>query len=59
LRELDLRSLTGATVLAVVRDEVGVKLPAASDTLRAGDLLALTGTDEAVEAARQLLVAPR
>jgi monovalent cation:H+ antiporter-2, CPA2 family len=55
LRQLDVRGQTGATVLAVVRDEVGVLLPTANDALRAGDLLALAGTDEAVAAARELL----
>ena len=55
LAQLDLRGATGATVLAIARSEAGVVAPGAGEALRAGDVLALAGTHEAVEAARRLL----
>ncbi len=55
LAELDLRGLTGATVLAIIRDERGTIVPTAREELRAGDVLALAGTHTAVEAAKSLL----
>jgi CPA2 family monovalent cation:H+ antiporter-2 len=55
LAELNLRALTGASVLAITREAGNVVAPAAGETLRAGDVLALTGTQEAIEAARTLL----
>jgi CPA2 family monovalent cation:H+ antiporter-2 len=58
LAQLDVRGRTGATVLAIVRGEEAVIVPAAGEVLRGGDCLALTGTHEAVEAARRLLVSP-
>ncbi|XXF78052.1 cation:proton antiporter [Myxococcaceae bacterium GXIMD 01537] len=58
LAELNLRGLTGATVLAIQRGEEGVSIPSAQEVLRTGDVLALAGTHEAVEAARSLLSAP-
>jgi CPA2 family monovalent cation:H+ antiporter-2 len=55
LAELDLRGVTGATVLAISRGEHGVAVPAATEVLREGDVLAVAGTHDAVEAARALL----
>src|SRR5262249_29796992 len=55
LAELDVRGLTGATVLAIIRGDDGVTVPTARERLRDGDVLALAGTEEAVAAARQLL----
>jgi CPA2 family monovalent cation:H+ antiporter-2 len=55
LAELNLRGLTGATVLAITRDEGGVIIPTAVERLREGDVLALAGSHEAIEAARNLL----
>jgi len=55
LAQINLRGLTGASVLAIAREEGGVIVPSAGEALRAGDVLALAGTHEAVEAARQLL----
>lgn len=57
LAELNLRGLTGATVLAIRRGEEGVSVPTAKEVLRPGDVLALAGTHDAVEAAKGLLVA--
>lgn len=55
LAQLNLRGLTGATVLAIQRGQESVSVPTASEVLQAGDVLALTGTHDAVEAAKGLL----
>jgi CPA2 family monovalent cation:H+ antiporter-2 len=55
LGELDLRSISGAAVVAVVRDGEVAMLPAASETLRSGDLVAAIGSAEAIEAMRAFL----
>ncbi len=57
LSALDLRGLTGATVLAITRGERAIVLPSANEVLAAGDLLALAGTCEAIAAAKALLEA--
>jgi monovalent cation:H+ antiporter-2, CPA2 family len=51
LANLDLRARTGATVLALRRDGVATAQPSPHEPLRAGDVLALTGSAEAVAAA--------
>jgi CPA2 family monovalent cation:H+ antiporter-2 len=55
LGELDLRGLTGATVLAITRGERAITFPTAQERLEAGDVLALAGSSEAVAAAKALL----
>ena len=55
LKELNLRGLTGATVLAIERKPAEVVFPAADEILRENDLLVLTGTHEAVASACELL----
>jgi CPA2 family monovalent cation:H+ antiporter-2 len=55
LAELDLRGQTGASVIAIERAGQGIVYPGAREPLRAGDVLVLAGSDEAVEAARRLL----
>ncbi|QSQ12632.1 cation:proton antiporter [Myxococcus landrumensis] len=55
LAEVNLRGLTGATVLAIQRGEESLSVPTAQEVLRVGDVLALMGTSEAVEAAKALL----
>jgi CPA2 family monovalent cation:H+ antiporter-2 len=55
LAQLDLRGLTGATVLAISRGDAGVIVPTAAEALAVGDVLALAGTQEAVAAAREIL----
>jgi CPA2 family monovalent cation:H+ antiporter-2 len=55
LADLNLRGVTGATVLALQRGQTGLSIPDAHETLRAGDVLALAGTDEALAAARAML----
>lgn len=55
LAQLNLRGVTGATVLAIMRKNGGVVGPTASEKLLEGDVLALSGTHEAVESAKQYL----
>ena len=55
LAQLDLRALTGASVLAISRAGAGVVMPTAGEVLREGDILALAGSQEAVAAAMELL----
>ncbi len=55
LATLNLRGLTGATVLAVIREKDGAIFPGASEPLQENDVLALSGTHEAVAAAKDLL----
>ncbi len=55
LASLNLRGATGATVLAIARGGEEVLVPTGHEELRAHDVLALAGTDEAVQAARALL----
>jgi CPA2 family monovalent cation:H+ antiporter-2 len=55
LVDLDLRGRTGASVLAIARPDGVVAAPTGREPLAAGDLLGLTGTAEAVAAARALL----
>ncbi len=54
LAQLNLRAITGATVLAIVRQGRGL-VPSAEGTLHAGDVLALAGTHDALAAAQQML----
>ena len=55
LAELDLRDTTDATVLVIVRPDDSVILPVGREVLRAGDVLALAGAEDAVLKARALL----
>lgn len=55
LAELHLRSLTGAVVLAIVRNDHPRLMPGADERLLAGDVVALAGSHSAVEKARALL----
>jgi monovalent cation:H+ antiporter-2, CPA2 family len=55
IRALDLRGLTGATIIAIDRQPADLVYPTAEETLRAGDTLVVTGAAAAVEAARELL----
>jgi CPA2 family monovalent cation:H+ antiporter-2 len=56
LARLNLRGLTGATVLAIARGGEGVLVPTGKETLRPGDVLALAGTHNAIAAARSLIL---
>ncbi|HVH44032.1 MAG TPA: cation:proton antiporter [Labilithrix sp.] len=58
LSDLNLRGVTGATVLAITRGESSLLIPTADERLLPGDILAVAGSHEAVESARSLLTAP-
>ncbi len=55
LTELDLRSRTGAVVLAINRGGQHILLPTGHETVQAGDVLAIAGTHGAVREATSLL----
>ncbi|HKY32528.1 MAG TPA: cation:proton antiporter [Candidatus Polarisedimenticolia bacterium] len=55
LSDLNLRGRTGATVLAISREGSAILAPPAREPLRAGDIVALVGTRESLDAARRLL----
>ncbi len=62
LAELNIRGKTGATILAITRrGEAGQKVvvPSGKEMLRVGDILALAGTREEVDNARELLTVSR
>jgi CPA2 family monovalent cation:H+ antiporter-2 len=59
LAEIKLRGLTGATVLAIQRGNESVVVPSGHERLCEGDVLAIAGTREAVEAAKGLLAQER
>ena len=55
LSELNLRGLTGATVLAITRGEAALLVPGAEERIHAGDVLAVAGSRESVRSARAIL----
>ncbi|MDB4961765.1 MAG: potassium/proton antiporter rosb [Myxococcales bacterium] len=55
LASLELRGTTGATVLAIRRDGHGIVAPDKNDPLRAGDVLAIAGSRDAIEGAIAIL----
>lgn len=55
LAEIKLRGLTGATVLAIQRGSESILVPSGHERLSEGDVLAIAGTHEAVQAAKELL----
>lgn len=62
LSELNIRGKTGATILAITRrSESGARvvIPSGKERLQEGDILALAGTQEAVDAAVALLSVSR
>jgi CPA2 family monovalent cation:H+ antiporter-2 len=56
LADVNMRSVTGATVLAILRDGgEQVLMPSGPQVLREGDLLALIGSQDAVQSAKALV----
>ncbi len=55
LAEVDLRALTGATVVNIRRGGAAVVLPGGKEVLGAGDVLELTGTADALQRAEAAL----
>ncbi|MEK6686851.1 MAG: TrkA C-terminal domain-containing protein [Gemmatimonadota bacterium] len=58
LGELNLRGLTGVTVVALSRGAERIVFPDARQVLESGDVLALTGSHDALAAAHRLLSGP-
>jgi CPA2 family monovalent cation:H+ antiporter-2 len=56
LAELNLRGRTGATVLAISRGGEPILAPVATERLASGDVVALAGSREAIDAARAALL---
>ncbi len=56
LAELDLRAVTGATVVAIRSADDEHRLPTGQEPLRVGDVLALAGTAASIAQARTLLL---
>ena len=56
LGEINLRGLTGVTVVALIRGTQRLVFPKATEGLEEGDVLALTGSNEAIAAAHRLLL---
>ncbi|HEX9610999.1 MAG TPA: cation:proton antiporter [Gemmatimonadales bacterium] len=56
LADLNLRGRTGATVLAISRNCESIAVPGAGERLQAGDVVALTGTQDAIAAAKTELL---
>ena len=56
LADLDIHGLTGALVVGIVRSGNHMVVPGRNEVLRSGDVLALLGSEEAVDSARKLLV---
>ena len=59
LSELDLRTSSGAVVVAIGRADSEVVVPTGDEILRPGDILELAGSSHAVAAARRMLETPR
>jgi monovalent cation:H+ antiporter-2, CPA2 family len=57
IRELELRTRTGATIVAIERKGVNLLNPSADEELQAGDQVLLLGHREQLDAARKILVA--
>ncbi len=55
LAALDLRARTGGTVIAIHRHGKGIIAPTGREVLQVGDVLAVAGSREAIEAAQELL----
>lgn len=55
LAEVNLRALTGCTVISIMRDGDEVILPTGREILAGGDMLVLAGTTSAAENAQKLL----
>jgi CPA2 family monovalent cation:H+ antiporter-2 len=58
LAELDMRGVTGATVLAVLRGEKHVVSPRGDTRLELGDVIAVAGTHDAVAGVRAMVSPP-
>ena len=58
LADVDLRGLTGATVLAILRAGEPIIAPTGKEVILVGDVLAVAGSHEAIVGARSLIEGP-
>ena len=58
LRELNMRGVTGATVLALLRGDAQTISPRGDTRLQTGDVIAVAGTHDAVASVRGMIAAP-
>ncbi|MGF1467550.1 MAG: cation:proton antiporter [Sandaracinaceae bacterium] len=58
LAELDLRATTGATVVAIRSPDAEHRVPTGHEPLHAGDVLAIVGSTDATDRAREVLLGP-
>ena len=58
IAELQMRTNTGVSIIAVLRGEVPVPAPGPEEVLLPGDTVVVTGTPEGIEKARALLTKP-
>lgn len=56
LAEMNLRGMTGTSVIALQRNGEGITKPSAYEKLLAGDVLVMTGSTSSISAAREMLV---
>lgn len=56
LADLNLRGMTGASVIAIQRQAEGISRPSAHEKLLVDDVLVMTGSDSSISAAREMLV---
>jgi len=55
LGELNLRSETGASVIAIMRGNDRLLMPSGKEMIQAGDVLVLVGTHESILKAKEVL----
>lgn len=55
IRELEIRNRTGATVVAVIRDDEQIPAPGPEEVLRANDVVVVSGTRDGIRQAEALL----
>jgi TrkA domain protein len=53
--ETELRTRTGASIVAIVRDDTSIPAPGPDTQVQAGDVVVVVGTDEGIEAASRHL----
>jgi CPA2 family monovalent cation:H+ antiporter-2 len=58
LKDINLRGKTGATVIAIERHIIGTIYPTGDEPLAENDIVVLTGSTDAVAAARTMLATP-
>ena len=55
IKELDLRSQTGASIVGIYRDEGTIPNPSAETRLLPGDVIVLIGSQEQIKAGMQFM----